>query len=342
MTTFSDLSGRYEPSLTQMIHGVFDSFADDSFFANMTRYPMGWVDETGQPYSGKTGKRIRPLVVLLSAEATSVTGDWQGALPVAAAVEILHNFSLVHDDIQDRSDLRHNRPTVWKVWGVADAINVGDAIFALAYRAIEQLTEYGHQPATVVEILKIFNQTILDLTKGQYLDMSFERTDSVAVKTYLEMIRGKTAVLLGAAAQMGAYIGSQNHEQAIFYREFGVNIGLAFQVRDDILGIWGKPEQTGKSAASDIITRKKTLPVLYGLAQSPDLATLYAQGKPFQDADVAEVVRLLGTVNAHQYANEVEQSYYNEALRQLELAKPSPDVREQFDKLIRLLFGRLY
>ena len=156
-------------------------------------------------------------------------------------MELLHNFSLIHDDIQDDSPTRHGRPTVWKVWGASNAINAGDALYTLAYCALERLSDTV--PAdTVIKVWRIFNATTLELTRGQHLDMQFEHQTSVTVDDYISMIRGKSAALVAACAQIGALIASGDDELAARYAEFGLNLGIAFQIRDDILGIWGDPE----------------------------------------------------------------------------------------------------
>ena len=248
---------RYLPALDSTMQSIVTSQANQpDDFGIMLRYTFGWVDELGQPTSHPTGKRIRPILLLICSEAAG--GNWQTALPAAAAVEILHNFSLIHDDIQDDSPIRHNRPTVWKVWGRPNAINAGDALFTLSYQALHQLQENGVSPNTILQAWQIFNATALELTRGQHLDMRFENTANVTVEEYISMITGKSAALIAASAQMGAFIATDDLSLAHHYAEFGLNLGIAFQIRDDILGIWGDPQVTGKSVATDILSRKKS------------------------------------------------------------------------------------
>lgn len=306
-------------------------------FATLLRYPLGWADEYNQPFSHRTGKRIRPLLLLLCAEASG--GDWRQALPAAAAVELLHNFSLIHDDIQDDSPTRHGRPTVWKIWGRANAINAGDALFALAYSALEGLADSGIEPQTVLRAWRIFNRTNLELTRGQHLDMGFEHRPTVTTDEYLSMIRGKSAALVSACAEIGALIGSQNEDTALHFGSYGLNLGLAFQIRDDILGIWGDPKVTGKSAATDILSRKKSLPVLYGLQHSERLAALYQQEK-FEGDDVLEAVTILSSVGALEFTQQHEARHYSAALEALERAEPVSTAAKVLVTLTESLFQR--
>ncbi|MEI2691836.1 MAG: polyprenyl synthetase family protein [Anaerolineae bacterium] len=231
----------------------------------MLRYHMGWVDPAMQPAVINSGKRIRPVVCLLACAA--VGGAVEDALPAAAAVELLHNFSLIHDDVEDNSSTRRHRPTVWALWGVPQAINAGDAMFTLARLALHGVTGRGVVAATALEASAIFDRACLRLTEGQYLDMSFEDRQDVAVEEYVAMIEGKTAALLSASLELGALLGGADEGTRRSLAEFGRGLGLAFQMQDDILGIWGDETITGKSAASDILARKKSLPVVYALAR---------------------------------------------------------------------------
>ncbi len=334
-----ELASRYLAAIDAAMRQVIDSIPlnDSEDFRTMLRYPLGWVDEHNQPYPQQTGKRIRPILLLLSAEAAG--GDWHAALPAAAAVELLHNFSLIHDDIQDDSDIRHGRPTVWKIWGRANAINAGDALFASAYHALNQLAATNLDAQVILSVWAIFNRTNLELTRGQHLDMRFETQTVVSVEEYVSMIGGKSAALVSACAQMGALIGSGDEVLAAHFAAFGRDLGIAFQIRDDILGIWGKPDVTGKSAATDILSRKKSLPVLYGLAQSDALVELYRR-PAFSNADVDEAVRHLDAVQAQEYAIEHETRYFRGAIDALEAADLPGKAAQGLLSLAEALFQR--
>lgn len=330
---------RYLAVLESEMQAVVAShLRDEPGFGLMVRYAMGWVDQNDQPYHQTTGKRLRPILLLLCAEASG--GDWKAALPAAAAVELLHNFSLIHDDIQDTSELRHGRPTLWRVWGIPNAINAGDAVFSLAYSALADISSSVSIEQALL-IWKIFNATNLELTRGQHLDMSFETRSSVSVDQYISMIAGKSAALLSACAQMGSLVAELNIDRAQYFATFGLNIGLAFQIRDDILGIWGQPSVTGKSAATDIISRKKSLPVLYGLSQSDELRAIYAKPS-LQDGDVQHAVQILDSVAAGDYARQQEEQYYQRAVAALSAAQPSASVQPMLDAFLSFLFSRQY
>jgi geranylgeranyl diphosphate synthase type I len=337
---FAQFSQRYFAELDTTMRGVVDSLADAVPGLDvMVRYPMGWVDQDNLPYDKPTGKRIRPMLLLLCTEAAG--GDWHTALPAAAAVELLHNFSLIHDDIQDSSPIRHGRPTVWKIWGFADAINAGDALFGLAYKALHGLADSGVEAGAVLKIWQIFNATVLDLTRGQFLDMSFEHRQQVTTDEYISMISGKSAALLAACTQIGAMIPTGDESLAGLYGDFGRNLGIAFQIRDDILGIWGDPNVTGKSAATDILSRKKTLPVLYALSHSTALADIY-QREDFGEGDVSEAVAILDSLDTRSYAREQERYYYEQAVAAIEAAHPVEAVAQGLRLFLDKLFGRSY
>lgn len=292
--------------------------ADNALYG-MMHYHMGWTDEQFQPAPAPAGKRIRPLLLLLSAAAAG--GAWEQALPAAAAVELLHNFTLIHDDIQDASPTRRGRATVWTLWGAPQAINAGDAMFALAHDALYRLADREVPAGVTVQAARRFDETCVALTQGQYHDMDFENRTQVSVQEYIEMIGGKTAALLTLCGELGPLIAGRDEETTGHYAAFARDLGLAFQVKDDILGIWGDEEQIGKSAATDIETRKKTLPVLYGLERSEELRELYARPENGNDF-VSRVVRLLDENSARTYAQEQAARYSDSALAHLEAASP--------------------
>lgn len=336
------LAQRFLPALDNTLRTLVAEMPQAPEFDLMIRYALGWVNADGSPHTQPTGKRLRPLLLLMAAEAGG--GDWSAALPAAAAVEIVHNFSLIHDDIQDNSEIRHGRPTIWKVWGVANAINAGDAMFTLAYHALERLTAGKPapvSPAMAVAVWRIFNHTNFELTRGQHLDMRFEHQMSVSVDDYLSMIGGKSAALVAASTHIGALIGSRKAKIADCFYEYGLNLGLAFQIHDDILGIWGDPQVTGKSAATDILSRKKSFPVLHGLDQSQRLRKLYAR-KLFGAEQVRQAVAILEDVGAREFSLETETRYYDRALAALDRAGLPAASTEGLHAITRFLFEREY
>jgi geranylgeranyl diphosphate synthase type I len=308
--------------------------ADHGLYYGMMHYHLGWVDGELGPVTGRAGKRVRPLICLLVCDAAG--GDWQQALPAAVAIELLHNFSLIHDDIEDHSHTRRGRETVWTVWGVPQAINAGDSMFASAFDALARLTLRGVDDGATVSALRTFIHACISLTKGQQLDIWFETQAEVTVDQYLQMIAGKTAALLSATAEIGAIVAGASGEQQEHYSLFGRHVGLAFQVYDDILGIWGDEASTGKSAASDILTRKKTLPVLYGLTHSRALCELYAQ----PEIDLECAVALLDQAGAREYAQSVARRYSDAAVAHLEAAAPVGDAGEALRALTSQLVQR--
>lgn len=303
----------------------------------MMHYHLGWVDEQFAATEIPAGKRIRPLLLLLSAAAAG--SDWEQAVPAGAAVELLHNFTLVHDDIQDASPTRRGRATVWKIWGAAQAINVGDAMFALSHDALYRLGEQGVAADVIMRAARRFDETCVALTQGQYHDMDFENRARVTVVEYIDMIGGKTAALLALCGELGGLIAGEGKDATGHYAAFARDLGLAFQVKDDILGIWGDEEQIGKSAATDIETRKKTLPVLYGLERSEELRQLYA--RPENDDDfVPRVVQLLDESGARTYAQEQASRYSEGALAHLEAAEPRGPAAAALHQLASRLLER--
>lgn len=306
-------------------------------FWGMMHYHMGWVDAGWQRGGHENGKRIRPILCLLTCAAAG--GDWRMAVPAGAALEILHNFSLVHDDIEDDSPLRRGRPTVWRVWGAPQAINTGDAMFAVAHLALVRLREQGVVAEVVVRAIRRFDETCLALTRGQYHDMRFETSAEVSVAEYLAMIEGKTAALTALSAEMGALVADADDERAQHFAQFGLELGLAFQVRDDWLGIWGDEAQIGKSAESDILTKKKTLPVLYGLGRSPELRDLYRQPAD-TPGFVAAAIQLLDACGARAYTQERAAHHSERALFHLDQARPSGDAGQALYALADQLLNR--
>jgi geranylgeranyl diphosphate synthase type I len=303
-------------------------------YHEMLTYHMGWTGEGAGPEA--TGKRIRPLLVLLATAASG--GAWESALPAAAAVELLHNFSLVHDDIQDNSDKRRGRSTAWVKWGMPQAINAGDGLFVLSNLAITDLIEH-HPAETVVKAAQILHNTCLELTRGQYLDISYEKRSDLGVEDYWPMIGGKTAALLAGCCEIGAMLGGADEPMQETYRSFGHYLGLAFQVQDDILGIWGDEAVTGKSAAGDLVEGKKSLPVLAGLGKKGKFAERWAQG-PIRPDEVEEVAKLLASESAYTSTHEAAKQMTDMAINSLREAEPQGEAGDALNELANKLLGR--
>jgi geranylgeranyl diphosphate synthase type I len=301
---------------------------------SMMAYHMGWEGEGAGPEA--RGKRIRPLLVTLCTAA--IGGNWQDALPASAAVELIHNFSLIHDDIEDHSPLRRGRSTVWELWGIPQAINTGDAMFSLAHLAIFDLQPVT-PPKIVLECARILQRTCLELTQGQYLDITYEQRNDLTLEAYWQMIAGKTAALLACCCELGAWIGGAPPEGIVNLRKFGWNLGLAFQVLDDILGIWGEVSQTGKSAVSDLASGKKTLPVLYGFSLRGDFYERWRM-KRVQPEEVEAAARILDAEGAKKYAKEHADRLTELALAALDAAQPVGEAGKELENLARVLLKR--
>ena len=303
-------------------------------YYEMLTHHMGWSGEGAGPKAA--GKRIRPLLVLLA--ATAVGGDWQKTLPAAAAIELFHNFSLLHDDIQDKSETRRGRATVWTIWGVAQAINAGDGMFILANLAMGDLAAQ-HPADVVLQGERILQEACLNLTRGQHLDIDYETRPSIAVADYWKMIGGKTAMLIAASMELGALFGGANADLRLAYRDFGHYLGLAFQVQDDILGIWGDETITGKSAASDLLEGKKSLPVLFGIEKGKDFAKRWQQGN-IQAEEIPELAAILERDGARRKAQEAADQMTDLALNALRQADPQGEAGDALHALAKRLLNR--
>jgi geranylgeranyl diphosphate synthase, type I len=278
---------------------------------SMLAYHLGWEGQ-GAGVEAQ-GKRIRPLLTLLSAAALG--GDWTKALPAAVAVELLHNFSLIHDDIQDHSSARRGRPTVWVKWGMPQAINAGDLMFTLAYQALLKL-----KPVEVaLAATQTLSQACICLTEGQFLDLSYETSKDLPLESYWLMIGGKTAALLAACCELGALAAQASPSQCQAMHNFGFALGLAFQVEDDWLGAWGEPALTGKSVESDLVSGKKTLPVVYALSLNRAFARRWHSG-PVTPPEVPGLSALLANEGADEYTRSEAHRLTGEALLAIEAA----------------------
>ncbi|MGJ7019967.1 geranylgeranyl diphosphate synthase type I [Streptomyces griseorubens] len=299
-------------------------------------YHFGWIDAQGRPADGDGGKAVRPALAVLSAEVTGAAP--QTGVPGAVAVELVHNFSLLHDDLMDGDEQRRHRDTVWKVHGPAQAILVGDALFALANEVLLELGTVEAGRAT--RRLTRASRALID---GQAQDISYEHRDRVSVEECLEMEGNKTGSLLACASSIGAVLGGADERTADALERYGHHLGLAFQAVDDLLGIWGDPESTGKQTWSDLRQRKKSLPVVAALAANGPAATrlgeiLAADAKSsdfanFSEEEFAARAALIEEAGGREWTAEEARRQHTIAIEALDVVDMPDRVREQFTAL---------
>jgi geranylgeranyl diphosphate synthase type I len=303
-------------------------------------YHFGWTDAEGNPVAGAAGKGLRPALALLSAQVPGA--DPKTGVPGAAAVELVHNFSLLHDDLMDGDEQRHHRPTVWKVHGEAQAILVGDAMFALAN---EVLIEQGGPEA--LRALRRLTAATRALIDGQAQDLSFEKRDRVSVAECMAMEGNKTSALLACSASIGAVLGGADDDAADALERYGYHLGLAFQGVDDLLGIWGDTAVTGKPSWGDLRQRKKSLPVVAALAAggsaSDRLAAQLADGRTEGDeseSELAERAALIEEAGGRRWTQEEAERQYGTALAALDDVPMDTEVRQAFIALAEFVVVR--
>lgn len=284
------------------------------------------------------GKRLRPALVMMACEALG--GDINKALKAAVGLELFHNFTLLHDDVMDKADVRRGKPTVHRRWNENTAILSGDAMLTMATQYVAQV-----EPAVLPAVMELFNRTAMEIYEGQQYDMDFEVRNNVTVEEYIEMIRLKTSVLLGCACKMGAIIAGASEANAQALYDTGVYLGLAFQLQDDVLDVWGDEATFGKAIGGDIMNNKKTFLLIGAMqkAQGDDANELrrwlndeYA----LRSEKVAAVTALYERLGMREAADEAIKRYNDMALEALSKVEMNEDARESFVKFIEGLVGR--
>ncbi len=343
-TRLPGMFGRYRDSLTAELTSAMPESPPQLY--GLLKYHMGWADSNGIPVAGaeSQGKALRPTLCLFSCEALS--GGWDTALPAAAAMEFVHNFSLIHDDIQDGDLERRHQPTVWSVWGVPQALVAGDAMFTLADATAHRLSSRGLPPSTVLEVSKLIMQGYLEMIEGQCLDLSFEEDIQVRVDDYLGMIALKTGALIRCSMAAGACIGSGDPATVRAFSRSGARLGRAFQIRDDVLGIWGEEETTGKAVGADILRKKKSYPLAYALDNASfgarERLANALQKTELLRSDVDEVLDILDEVGAQGAAQELVSNNAEQAVDELESVDLPSWARGEFRQLVDFLTSRDY
>src|SRR3989440_713281 len=303
-----------QKAVAKVKHTAIHSGATElqAFYGQM-QYHLGWVDAGFSPVESNPGKLLRPTLLLLAYEAAGAWGMTDAhskylrrALPAAAAVELTHNFTLIHDDIEDGDTERRHRATLWKLWGIPQAINTGDGLFALARLTLWEVLDEDVEGAVAARLGAVLDQACVVLSEGQYLDMSFEGWQAISVAKYVDMISRKTGALMGCAAEMGALLGTRDQETIERLRSFGYAMGVAFQVRDDLLGVWATTAELGKTPAGDVYRRKKSLPFLHALEHSEAndqryLREVYQQVPPITNEQVEKVLAIFARSRTKAY-----------------------------------------
>lgn len=330
---------RYRPLLVAELRATLDAREGPPF--DLMRYHLGWADGHGRAIEGRGGKLLRPSLCLLSCEAAG--GDAASALPAAAAVELLHNFTLIHDDVEDASPQRHGRSTLWKLRDEAQAINTGDGMFALAHLTLLGLSQRGQPADRVLAAVRLLDEATLRLCQGQHLDLTFAEEASITEAQYIEMIEGKTASLLAASCALGALLGGAPPATVAALHEFGRRLGLAFQIRDDVLGCWGDAAETGKPAGDDLREGKKSYPVVVGLErasaeQRAALTAVLAGGAP--DEAISSACRLLEELGAREACEIAARGHAGGAIAALQGLALHPDRRPELEALAHFAVAR--
>ncbi|WP_097257220.1 family 2 encapsulin nanocompartment cargo protein polyprenyl transferase [Streptomyces sp. Ag109_G2-15] len=293
-------------------------------------YHFGWEHADGTPATGNAGKAIRPALVLAAAAALGGPRARKAAVRAAVAVELVHNFTLLHDDVMDRDTSRRHRPTAWTVFGDADAILAGDALQALALRLLAEDPHPASGPAAVR-----LADCVMELCAGQHTDTAMERRapDEVTLDEVLAMAEAKTGALLGCACALGALYAGAGAQEVAALDGFGRQAGLAFQLIDDVIGIWGDPRRTGKPAGADLAVRKKSLPVVAALASgtpaAAELAALYGKpyvkGEPGDGAEIARTALAVEQAGGRDWAQAEAADRMARAMQELARAVPAPE-----------------
>ena len=311
----------------------------------MLRYHMGWESPDGSPEEASSGKRLRPALCLFTCEA--VGGAVQDALPAAVALELVHNFSLIHDDIQDQDAERRGRATVWSLWGAPSGVVAGNTLRTVADATLYRLRQAGASTAAALEVVRTLTGRCLELVEGQRMDLNFESRLDVGPDEYLDMVARKTGALVEAAMHMGALLGGADGGRVARLARCGRLLGLTFQARDDVLGIWGDPALLGKPIGADIRRRKKSLPVLFGFSGATDAARqrlerLYASDDAMDEDAVADVMGVLESANAEAQAQSVAEEKGAMALEEARAANLPEEALQDLHHLAHFFAHRAY
>jgi geranylgeranyl diphosphate synthase type I len=336
---FSRYQNRIDNALRAELVGLEPAIYD------IHRYYMGWQEIDGSDSNSMGGKRMRPTLAMLAADA--VGGDLERATPIAVALEYVHNFSLIHDDLEDMDRVRHHRPTVWAVWGEPAAIVSGNAMLKIADAAAWKLREVGVEEDVALEAESVLTNHYLKMMEGQYLDISFETEVSVSVDQYLDMIERKTGALIEASIYLGGLVAPRSgpdRAKATALKAIGYDLGRIFQIRDDVLGVWGG-EETGKPVGADIKRKKKALPAVHALSTSTGatadrIQEIFRSEGDLDEEDVHVVLEVMDDLGTQDYCQTMAEQRWVECKRMIESLELSGRTASEFTELGEFLLIR--
>ena len=321
----------YRSALQEELKEVFAS--RQGFLYDVLRYHLGWTDQNGNPQDSPTPLHFPSVLALACCEA--LTGEFRPALPAASGVELVHNFTLVHSDVQSGRPESQDRPSIWWVWGPAQAINAGDGLHALGRTTIMRLAQMGVPPDRVLRAVESLDRACLTLCEGQYMDLEFQDRLMVTSAAYFDMITRKTGALTGCSAETGALAGGAQDRLCDQFHEFGTKMGLAWQVKRDVADLWGR--EGDAMTASNVLNKKKSLPLIHALenaslAAKREMGNIYAK-RVLEAEDLSRLIAILEQTDAREFAEEKAAGLLDQALEALDGAGLSDEGTNSLQRL---------
>ena len=337
----AEIFSKYHSQIDIKMHNEFPD--EETKINTMLKYFLGWMDPNGyQTNKPISGKALRPILCILACNAAG--GDVQKAIPAAIPLEFIHDFSLIHDDIQDKDKLRHNRPTIWALWGNPKALVAGNNLRIIADITMNKLINTGLPVNKCLHLNYILTRACLEMIEGQYLDIQYEGRTSLTKELYLEMISKKTGALIASAIKIGASLATENHDKLNAFDEFGKYLGLVFQITDDILGIWGEESKTGKPVGADIIRKKNSLPIIITASKTTDINqkkinAIYNK-RTISQSDLSEILNIMDQTKSKKRCMDLAEQYCTKALSSISNIPMSNESRKDIESLALFLTKR--
>ncbi|HAA94837.1 MAG TPA: hypothetical protein DCE26_04010 [Dehalococcoidia bacterium] len=336
---------RYKSSVEQELYRAVPAIHSSEAYL-LLRYHLGWVNQQGREMETAVsqGKALRPTLCLFACDA--LANDYSRALPAAAALELIHNFSLIHDDIQDQDVERRHQPTVWHLWGMPKALSAGNALQCTGDLSLLNVVDKDVPAETVLRVSSILTEAYLEMIQGQCMDLDFESRTDIKADEYLYMIACKTGALIRCGLEIGALLGTEDSDAVQAFAKFGNCLGQAFQIRDDYLGIWGDEATLGKATGNDIRRRKKSYPVVFALERASgvamdDLLRIYGQ-EELEEDDVERVLAILDEVGSQEHSQRLTEEAAAQALEALKPVSLPQWAQTEAEELVDFLSRREY